>query len=70
MSRIESRSEIAWGLRGLTAKGHEDILGDDEIFLSLQNCGLSYKTVYFCWAHQTVFSKGWDMIVYKSYLSR
>lgn len=24
------RSEIAWGLgRGLTAEGHEDILGDD-----------------------------------------
>lgn len=27
---IESRSEIAWGLgRGLTAKGQEDILGDE-----------------------------------------
>lgn len=41
----EIRSEIAWGLeRGLTAKGHEDILGGDGSLLCL-NCGYSYQTV-------------------------
>lgn len=67
---IEIRSEIAWGLeRGLTAKGHEDILGGDGSLLCL-NCGYSYQTVYLCQTHQTVSVKGVSFTVDKLYLNR